>query len=305
MKKEYLLAGTSILLWASAAALTKLLLNDLDSMQVSLFSSGFAFLFMLVLNLVTGNLKVWRYYKIRDYLLMAFMGFIGIFLYYLFLYLAMDSMLAQQAFIINYLWPIATVVFACILLKEKMTLRKGIALVLSFIGVMIVATNGSLSNLRNGNLKGVLFAVLAAVLFGLYSALNKKKGFNKQFSIMIFFFVAFLISLIYILVKKDFPRLNFLQLAGFAWNGIFVYGVAQTTWFIALEKGNTSKISNLAYLTPFISLIYIYFILHEMISVYSVVGLVVIIAGILLQMNDRRPAPEKILEKEQQGPNAK
>lgn len=287
MKKEYVYAGVSILLWASAAALVKLLLNGLDSMQISMYSSGFGFLFMLVLNLVKKNFRLCGSYRFVDYLQMSIMGLLGIFLYYLFFYMAVDFLLAQEAFIINYLWPVMTVLFATIILKEKMTSRKGIALLLSFAGVMIVITKGNISNLQMTDIKGVLLAVSAAVVFGLYAVLNKQKGYDKHFSIMIFFFISFIVSLIYLLIKRDIPRIDAFQLAGLLWNGVFVYAVAQTTWFLALDKGDTAKISNLAFVTPFISLIYIYVFLHEEIGLYSIVGLAVIVIGIFIQMNDR------------------
>jgi drug/metabolite transporter (DMT)-like permease len=293
MKKEYLYAGISILLWASAAALVKLLLNGMDSMQVTMFSTGFGFLFMLVLNLIKKNFKVCRSYRLIDYVQMSIMGLLGIFLYYLFFYMAVEVLLAQEAFIINYLWPVMTVLFATIILKERMTSRKGIALVLSFAGVMIVITKGSLANLRMADIKGVLLAFSAAVVFGLYAVLNKKKSYDKYFSIMIFFFVSFIFSLIYLMIKKDIPRIDAFEFAGLLWNGVFVYAIAQTTWFLALDKGNTAKISNLAFFTPFISLIYIYVFLHEKIGLYSVIGLVVIVIGIFIQMGDRETLPVK------------
>ena len=86
-------------------------------------------------------------------------------------------MQASQAFIINYLWPIMIVVFACIILKEKMTLKKAIAIVLSFIGVIIVTSNGNLLSIDNNSLIGTLFYVLAAISYGLFSVLNKQKKY--------------------------------------------------------------------------------------------------------------------------------
>jgi drug/metabolite transporter (DMT)-like permease len=48
---------------------------------------------------------------------------------------------AQEAFIVNYTWPIWVVIFAVIILKEKINKRKIIAIILGFIGVYIVASN--------------------------------------------------------------------------------------------------------------------------------------------------------------------
>jgi drug/metabolite transporter (DMT)-like permease len=289
MKKEYLLAGTSIVLWASAAALVKVLLAGLDSMQITFFSSGFAFLFMLAWNIGTKNIRKWRIYKFTDYIQMGLIGFVGIFLYYLLFYMAVERLPVQDAFIINYLWPVMTVLFACILLKEKMTGRKAVALLLSFIGVMIVTTRGDILNFKAADIAGVVFAFSAAVVFGLYAVLNKRKDYDKQFSIMLYFFISFLVSMAYILIRQDLPAVGVPQILGLIWNGVFVYAIAQTTWMLALQRGNTAKISNLAFITPFLSLVYIYFFLHEAIGLYSIAGLLVIVLGILIQMKDAPP----------------
>ena len=43
-------------------------------------------------------------------------------------------------------------------------------------------------------------------------------------------------------------------------------------------------IANLAYLTPFVSLLLTHFVLGEKIIVFSVLGLVLIVTGIIIQM---------------------
>jgi len=57
-----------------------------------------------------------------------------------------------------------------------------------------------------------------------------------------------------------------------------------TTWALALEKGDTAKISNLAYITPFLSLVWTSLILKEKLNPYSILGLVIIVLGILIQI---------------------
>ena len=119
MKKQYFYAMISIFLWSTTATVTKLLLGDLNSMQILLVGSLFAFIFLFIINLIKGNLKEVKKYKLKDYLQISIIGILGTFLYNLFLYLGIDTLEASQAFIINYLWPIMTVVFACIILKEN------------------------------------------------------------------------------------------------------------------------------------------------------------------------------------------
>ena len=288
MKKEYIYAIISVLLWSTTATVTKLLLGNLDSMQILLFASLFATIFLFIINCIRGNIKEIKKYKLKDFLKISIIGILGTFLYNLFLYLGINTMQASQAFIINYLWPIMTVIFACIILKEKITIRKIIAIIVSFIGVIIVSSNGNLLNIEKSSIIGTIYCIIAAISYGLFSVLNKKQNYNKFTSMMLFYLTSFCISLIYCLcAKKIFiPEIN--QLLGLFWIGVFTSAIAFTSWALALEKGDTARISNIAYLTPFISLLWISVILKEKLSIYSVLGLVIIIFGIFIQMKNNK-----------------
>ena len=284
MKQEYFYAGISIFLWSTTATVTKLLLGSLNSMQIMLASSLVAFVFLFFVSLFKGSLKELKSYKLTDYIQISGIGTIGIFLYHLFLYLGIDRMNASQAFIINYLWPIMTMVFACILLKEKMTLQKGIAIYLSFLGVVQVTVNGNLLQTEKSSIVGAVYCIMAALSYGLFCVLNKQKRYNKYLSMMLYYFVAMLISLFYIVFTKDWFVLSWSQTAGMFWIGVFTTAIAFTTWALALAKGDTAKISNLAYITPFLSLVWTWLILKEPLTFSSVVGLVMIVSGILIQL---------------------
>lgn len=287
MKKEYIYAMISIFLWSTTSTITKLLLKKLDSMQILLISSLFAFIFLFIVNLFKGYLKEIKKYNVKDYFEIAILGMLGTFLYNLFLYLGIDTLDASQAFILNYLWPIMIVIFACLILKEKLTKRKIIAILLSFIGVILVTTNGNLFKVEINSIIGMIYCILAAVSYGLFSVLNKKKNYNNYISMMLFYFTSFCISLIYsLLTKKIFiPELN--QLLGLLWRGIFTCAIAFTSWAIALKKGDTIRISNMAYITPFLSLVWSSVILKENIKITSILGLIIIVLGIFLQMRNK------------------
>lgn len=288
MKKEYVYAMISILLWSTTSTITKLLLKNLDSMQILLISSFFAFIFLFIVNIFKGYLKELKNYTIKDYSEIAILGTLGTFLYNLFLYLGINTLQASQAFILNYLWPIMIVIFACLILKEKITKRKIIAILLSFAGVILVTTNGDICNVEINSIIGMIYCILAAVSYGLFSVLNKKKNYNNYVSMMLFYFTSFCISLIYSLITKKIFIPEFNQLLGLLWRGVFTCAIAFTSWAIALKEGNTTKISNLAYITPFISLVWTSMILKENIKISSIVGLIIIILGIFIQMNNKK-----------------
>ena len=287
MKKAYFLAGTAILFWSTVATVAKLLMKDMNNFQLLWMTSIFAAVFLLLVNVFTGNIKRLREYKPKDFLISALIGLPGTFFYYVFYYGGCSMMPASQSFIINYLWPIMSVVFACIILHEKMTVKKAVAIVMSFAGVIIVTGSGLMSFNKN-MLLGALLCICGAVSYGLFTALNQKFYYEKRISMMINYFVTFILTTVINSATGNLFLPTPAQVGGFAWNGIFTVAIANTAWAVALESGKTAKISNLAYITPFLSLVWTSLILKEELSPWSVIGLTVIVGGILIQLTDKK-----------------
>lgn len=200
------------------------------------------------------------------------------------LYYGLTHMKAQQAFIINYLWPILITLFAWPILGQRMTVRKAAALLLFFLGVIIVATEGDFSNLSQLDADGVLACVLAASCYALFSVLNIKVTCDKFVATMIYYAASALVILPVLLWREGLPVLTLSQWGGVLWMGALSNGLSYATWAMAMDRGDPAKLSNLAYLTPFVSLVYIFFLLHEPISWTSLAGLCFIMLGVVVQM---------------------
>lgn len=285
MKKTYFYAGVAIFCWSTVAATCKILLQELNNIQLLWMNSLIAGLFLLLLNICLGNFKKYKNYKIKDYFIMVAIGIPGTVFYYMFYYAGTDMLPASQAFIINYLWPIMSVMFACIILREKLTAKKLIAIFISFFGVIVVV-GGDIDGVNGKMLFGVLCCILGAVSYGIFTALNQKMNYNKSMTLMVSFFATFLFTTLVNLINGDVFMPDTNQMLGFLWNGIFTVAIANTFWVMALETGKTEKVSNLAYITPFLSLVWTYLFLNEEIKLNSLVGLIIIIFGILVQMKE-------------------
>jgi drug/metabolite transporter (DMT)-like permease len=146
-----------------------------------------------------------------------------------------------------------------------------------------MVTQGKIFLLALTNFSGDLLALSGAFVFALFSILGKKHNFDKTIGAFIYFLSAlvFITITVFIFSPPKIPSPNiWLWLL---YNGILVNGVTYIWWFQALEKVDTHVISTSLYLTPFISLVYIWLFLDEKILFSSVIGLVVIVMGILLQ----------------------
>ena len=284
MKKQYLYAAVSILCWSTISTVTKLLLNNsINNIQLLWVSSFCAGLFLFFVNLFSGKLKLLCKYKPKDFFVSAIIGLPGTFFYYLFYYFGTSQMPASQAFIINYLWPIMSLLFAAIILKEKLTLRNAFAIGISFSGIIVIML-GEIGKQTASFWLGAVSCILGAVSYGIFTALNKKYTYDKSLSTMTSYLVTFVLTTVINAVSGQLFFPNILQSIGIAWNGIFTMAIADTLWILALAGGSTGKISNLAYITPFLSLVWASLFLEEKLSGNSILGLVIIVLGIVIQL---------------------
>ena len=283
MKRSYMYAFTTVFLWATLAAVVKKILYDIPNLEALAISSYISFVFLLLVNIVNGKIKTLRQMSRRDIGVISCLGFIGLFIYSALYYYGLSEMTSQEACIVNYLWPIMLVIFSCIILKEKMTITKLVAMVCSFIGIVILSV-GSGEN-SDGNLAfGIISCVIAAACYGLFSVLNKKYNYDQNISMMIMWLVTAVCSTILGLLTENWVSIKGEQWLGLLWIGIVVDAIAYLLWALALNgAGNTAKIANLAFLTPFLSLVVSALFLEEEIELRAVIALVFIIGGILLQ----------------------
>lgn len=286
MKKSlssYLYVSLAILLWGSTASVSKLILHDISSIQLIFYSFPFSILGLFSVLLFQGKIKELVKYRGHDFLKLAGMGFLGCFLYYIFLFGAIERTSAQEAFIVNYLWPIMVVLFGVLILKEKFSWKTACSVALSFLGVALVVSKGQALDLSEINGTAVGMAAAGAVVYGLFSVLGKKLHYEVYSSMFYYYLFGFIYIAVGLFLFSNLPELGVSQLLGLAWIGVFTNGLAFVFWFKALELGDTVRMSNCVFLTPFVSLCFIALLTGETILPSSVFGLTLIVAGVLVQ----------------------
>jgi len=219
----------------------------------------------------------------------AFRGFLNPFLYYLVLLKAYTLLKAQEAGTLNYIWPITLVLLSIPLLKQKIGWKSIIAIFISFFGIIVISTEGHLSSLEFREPLGVFLAVVSSVFWALYWILNIRDKTDDVLKLFLNFLFGTIFTVIYILVFDDFEFPEFKGFAGAVYIGLFEMGFTYILWLLALRNSeNTAKVSNLVFLSPFISLIIIRIFVGEKILFATIVGLALIIGGILLQQFSNR-----------------
>jgi drug/metabolite transporter (DMT)-like permease len=282
--KAILFALLSVLCWSTVAPAFKLALNEISVLQVLTISSGVAALCLLIILSFRGQLKHIKKLTKKDLLWSLMFATINPILYYLVLFTAYDRLPAQIAQPLNYTWPVMLSILAIPFLKQKLPLRAFLALLISFGGVVVISLqNESNSGLQTDPL-GIFLALASSIAWAAYWLLQFKSRLDKSLQLFLNFSISFILLMILsIITGQSIPQGAEAWLPSI-WTGVFEMGVTFFLWMSALQYAEkTHIVSNLAFLSPFVSLFFINLVLDESISRYTVIGLSLIIAGILIQ----------------------
>jgi drug/metabolite transporter (DMT)-like permease len=212
------------------------------------------------------------------------MGMLSPFAYYLVLFKAYALLPAQVAQPLNMVWPIVLVFLSVILLKQKISYKSFFALFISFIGVYFISSQGDPGRIGIREPFGVLLAVGSSLIWSFYWIYNVKMGMKETFQLLLNFFFASIYITLLMFITAGFRELDGTGIGLATYAGIFEMGITYILWIKAMKLSSSNdKISNLVYIAPFLSLIFIHYFVGESIYVTSLIGLTLIVIGILIE----------------------
>ncbi len=296
MKKRsvYLLALTAILLWSTSGTAFKLALRGMDLIQLLFVASTIAWIFLLVVLAIRKQTAGLWISSPKNLLRSAIGGFLNPFLYYMILLNAYTILPAQIAGPLNYTWPVMLVLLSVPFLHQKIRLQEIAAILISFIGVIIISSQGrNIFTTSVNEPAGVILALVSSVIWASYWIFNIKDQRPEIIKITLNFFFGSLFTGIALLLSSKPVTFN-ISMVPAVYVGLTEMAIAFVCWLTALENvSNNARISNLVFISPFIGLFFINLILGEKIYWTTPAGLAFIVGGILLQqlMPAKKPEP--------------
>ena len=281
-KKQILLYGSAFLavfLWASAFPGTRYALNYYSPVSLMVMRFVIASVTLIIIGLV----KKIRLPKLKDIPMFFASGFSGIFLYsYLFTTASITVSAGVSSFIIA-ASPIFTMIFCRIFLKEIVRPIGWIGAIISFCGLAAI----TLTQVAEFSFDiGLILIICAAVCSGVYSFIIRI--ITKQYTALeatTYTMVAGSIGTLLFLPTaiQEIPDSTLFVNLVVVFMGVFPAAIAYLTWSYALAKSKmTAHVTVFSYLIPFMSALIAFVWLHEMLSIFTLVGGVVIIFGMLL-----------------------
>lgn len=236
MKKSVYYAFLTAILFVTLEPISKLIANDVNPYAITFWRfliGSFILIPPAIIKIKKEKIRL----SFKDYVVMTLLGILFIGISMVSLQLAVKQADAPSLIAIIFSSnSIFTILFAILILKDRLTRNKSIALLCGITGVLLC------TNFSSGtNLTSVALGIFAALTFSLYTVLSqkfvKKTGGIVQSAIV---FLTGSIALFLILLIGGVnltPSVTVKGLTILCYLGLFVTGIGYACYFKAIETG--------------------------------------------------------------------
>jgi drug/metabolite transporter (DMT)-like permease len=284
-QRALIYALTAVGLWSTMATAFKWALEFNTPMALITLAATVSWCFFGVRVIGASSLNSMRKMKSALVLRCLLLGLLNPAFYYWILFTAYDLLPAQDAMAINYTWGLTLPLVASLFSRTLPTkYETGLAL-LSYLGILVIATNGNLGSFEFDQPAGVALALFSTVIWGLSWVVNSRlvdaNNIDPELALFLNFSAALPVLWIVTGLTGQWPSVSMGSLLGGLYVGCFEMGIAFVLWMNAMRlTDNPLRISSLIFLAPPLSLLLIGTVLNETIAVSTLIGLVIILVGL-------------------------
>ena len=226
--------------------------------------------------------------KLRDLHYFIILGLTGVTFLYIFQYLGIERTTPSTSAVLINTNVIFILFLSVIFLKETITKKRIIGIILSFIGVIFVLLAQMINEnvvFNNIFLTGCIFIIISALCWAIYSIIGKKimKKYNPLLVITYLFIIGTLFFLPFIStdIIAEIGNVNLNGWLYIIYLSIICSVFGYIGWYFILEKTEASKSAVYLNLIPLFGIILSFFY-GEKITIFFILGAILIIYGVYL-----------------------
>lgn len=251
-------------LWGSAFPMIKKGYNffgiESGNIASQIFFAGIRFTFAGIFTILTGSIfsKKILIPKPTSLKMVGVLAFFQTFIQYILFYVGVANTTGVKASIIDGSSAFIAIIIACLVFRqEKLTIKKILACVIGFAGVISVNISGSSSELFSFNFFGDGLVFLSTIAYAISSVLIKQYALKENpvtLSGYQFFAGGVAMILLAITFGGRFPVINPEGILCVVWLS-FVSAGAYSIWGILLKYNDVSKVVVYSFMIPIFGVI--------------------------------------------------
>lgn len=293
-KYAYIYLIITLCAWGSLYVVSKFILTKVPTFTVLFFRYLIS---VIILFAILNKRKVSKIEK-KDFPYIFLIGFIGYFISIAAQFIGTKLSNASTASLINSTNPIFIILFAVLILKEKLTLKKIICVILALFGTFIIIHTGN----TNGGFLGILFSICSVISWSFMSVIVKKIT-QKYDSIQVTSYALF-VALIFsapcsiyeFFTVSNIDLLDLNVVLSLLYIGLICTALSHVLWNKSLSMLEASSCSLFYPIQPMISALLGFLFLNENIDLNFIFGSILIIAGILFSIEKEKTIADNVLE---------
>ena len=244
---------------------------NLPSQEIALYRALLASL--LILGILLLSKKKFSFKEIKKALPLLIISGVAIGFNWIFLFEAYKYTTVSVATLSYYFAPVIVTIACPILFKEKFGVKEIICFVFSTIGIVLITGIGDLSNSSN-HLLGVLFGLIAAVLYASVILINKFITVDGLYRTFFQFLSAVVVLTPYVIFTGGFT-ITTLNTNGFILLlivGLVHTGITYYLYFTSIKELSGQKTAILSYIDPLVAIILSVTLLAEELTLLQIIG---------------------------------
>lgn len=221
----------------------------------------------------------------RTVAMILFLGIFGLALNSTLYFEAITRISLSLSTVLQYIAPFIVVMASVFLFGERMTARKGVAIITAFSGCILCT--GVLTDAGSMNAMGIAMALLSGVFFAAY-ALGSKDLSRHGVSPTVILFYASVVCSLFLMPISDMPRIAGIlsssddMLLLVIGTGILMTLLPFGLYNYAIDKIDVGMVSIITYVEPLAATIVGFVFYSEAVTVDAVVGIAVILVAVVL-----------------------
>lgn len=304
--KEKMIAYSQLsmgmILAGSSVVTGKILVENIPLFISQLLSLLVALICIIPFALILEGNPFKAHFKKQDLIYLGLQSFMGMFLFRILLLEGLKRTGALEGGIITGTTPVVIVILSIVILKESITSRTVIGIVLCVSGMIIInimaETTGQTTS-EYSHIIGNIFIFGAVISESLFSIFRKLLSFNDKpiTSTMIIIIISLLLFTPFgINELRDYSlnQLNLNMMIAIFYYGAFCTVISYIFWFSGIAKVKASIAASFAGLMPITSILLSVLFLGEVVGFKDVLGIATILSGIIIITHSTFRSPVKL-----------
>jgi drug/metabolite transporter (DMT)-like permease len=288
-------AVSAVALWGLAFPLIQIGLEDFSPIMLGFLRFVLASALMLVFIVVMYSFEQVSATVRKEWKPLLVLGLLYVAIPNVAQNIGLQSGTSSIASVIQSSGPVMTLIFAVLLLKERMTSMKAVGTVVAIAGTFLLVASGGIS-LQDEDFTSNVLILISATSYGLAWVSAKRMLERNPPVLIIGLSLMFGTALLAVAVPFESPmvfEVNTDSVVNLLVLGLLCGSISSLLYLSSLEKREVSRMAFFIYLMPVFASVFAWVLRGEGVETWTAVCGLIIVAGILIANRNSGPATPK------------